>query len=211
MLMSDICNKVLTELRFGSGQDVQIHLQDSIYQNVSRLYRTLMTKHVWRDYFSVGAYTTDINGEITADITAILTKFTNIIAVYSENETQPIPVAPVMSNPYKFRRSALTPSSTTGKVFTIWPKKVQDIVLVSRFFSETDFAGNEDVPFYSDVLITGAAFMLSTKAGTNQELTQVLGAEFKSLVDIHRMNELHDYQTSPERGGIPDEWYVDGN
>lgn len=210
MLMSEICNKTLTELRFGSGQDVQIHLQDGIYQTVSRLYRTLMTKYVWRDYHSVNSYTTDADGQITADITGVLTRFSNIIAVFLENDTSPLNPAPVMSNPNKFRRPALVATSGV-KVFTIWPKKVQNIVLVSRFFQETDFASTDDVPFYSDVLVVGAALSLSTKAGTNQELTQALGAEFKLLVEMHRMNELGSYQTSPERGGIPDQWYVDDN
>lgn len=208
--MQEIVDDVLDELRFGSGQDVQIHLQTGIVKNVSRLYRTLMKKYVFRDYFSSGSYVTDAStGQINSDISSVLTRYSNIIAVFLENETTPLPHIPVMTNPALHRRPGLSPSGN-AKIFTVWPKEARNIVLVSKFFTEDDFAIDEpDVPFYRDVLAIGAAYMLSEKSGTNDRLTESLKKQFEALVDLHRMAELTNMQLNVRQGQYPTDWYVD--
>ena len=68
--MEDVVNDVLMELRYAPGRDVQIHLQDGIVANASRLYRTLMTKYVWRDFQKLSVLTTDsATGYVNEDLT----------------------------------------------------------------------------------------------------------------------------------------------
>lgn len=209
-LMSDIANDALVELRFGSGQDVQIHLQEGLYATISRLYRTLMKKHVWRDYHSVNDFVIDgSTGQVTTSLTTTLTRYSNILAVYDENSSRPIPFAPVMVNPRRFSQPSLV-ASGDAKIFTIWPKADRNIVLISRFFTENNFNKNDDVPFYRDVLAVGAALQLSIKSGTNDALTKSLGGQFAELVEMYRLAELQNsYQISNARGGVPTDWYVD--
>ncbi len=208
-LMSDIVTDVLDELRFGSGQDVQIHLQNGIRKNISRLYRTLMKQYVWRDYYISTPLVIDATtGKPTASLTDILTKFSNIIAIYLEDESVPLPVAPVVSNPAQLKRPAVVPSGDE-KVFVIWPKQERNIILISRVFTEDDIAMNDDVPFYRDILALGVAWMLAVKSDVNKELTQTLRGQYMDLVNTHRVNELQDtYQLNPTRGSFPTEWWV---
>lgn len=208
-LMSDIVNDVLEELRFGSGQDVQIHLQEGIIRNVSRLYRTLMKQMTFRDYFTSGEYTTDAStGQVTADISAVLTRFSNIIGVFLDQETAPLPVLPIMSNPKLHRRPGIVPSGN-DKIFTIWPKEERPIVLVAKQFSEDNFAIDAEVPFYRDLLAVGASYMLAEKAGTNDRLTASLKQQFENLINIYRIDELHNLQINVRQGQYPTDWYVD--
>lgn len=208
-IMRDIVADVLDELRFGSGQGVQIHLETSIVKNVSRLYRTFMLQYVWRDYHFVNTYSIDSAGDIIGGIVPdTLDKFSNIIAVYLENDNEPLPVAPVSMNPTKFRRPVLVPRGGAN-IFGILPAQERNITVVSRMYQEDDFAMDDDVPFYRDVLGLGAAAMLSRKAGTNPELTQSLEQQFSNLVNIYRTNEFQDsYQLNVGRGDIPMEWHV---
>lgn len=209
--MQTLVNEVLTELRFGSGQDVQIHLQSGVAQTISRLYRNMMQKHVWRDYYFTTTFTTDaLTGQAPTSLATVLTRFSNIIAVFEGNSTEPIPFAPVAMNPAVLRRPGLVPSGN-NKVFTIYPFKARSVTLISRMYSEDDFDLADDVPFYRDILVLGAAFMLSTKAGTNDFLTRVLKEQVDDLVKTYTMNELQDsYQLNVRQGMVPDEWYTNG-
>lgn len=210
-LMSDIVKDVLVELRFGAGQDVQIHLQEGIVANVSRLYRTLMRKYVWRDYTSTSSHVVDAaTGQVTDNIAPIVTRFSNILAIFLEESTVPLPVAPIRSNPAQIK-SAVVVATAGPKLFTIWPKKDRNIVMITRLYSEDDFDMEDDVPFYRDVLALGAAYQLSMKAGTNDQLTQSLKQQFEQLLDTHVTGEMQDnYQVAPYRGTFPTEWFVDG-
>ena len=206
--MAEIVTDVLDELRFGSGQDVQIHLQTGIVKNVSRLYRTLMTKYTWRDYTNFTSLTTvEATGQAPASLAAYVTKFSHIIAVYNGTETDPLPFGRITENPARFRRPAVVPSGN-DRVFTIWPKQDRDIVLVAKKFSEDDFADGDTVPFYRDLLAVGAAYMLSVKAGTNDRLTAELKSQFDQLLNMHLDDQMKgEYQINTYRGTFPMEWY----
>ena len=207
-LMSDIVTDVLDELRYGSGQDVQIHLQTGIVKNASRLYRTLMKKYTWRDYVSISAQTTVVaTGQSPVDLTDYVTKFSNVIAVYNGNENDPLPVARITENPARFHRPAVVPVSG-AKVFAIYPFQDRDITLVAKKYSEDDFALTAEVPFYRDLLSVGTAYMLSVKAGTNDVLTRELKSQFDQLLDIHLIDQMPDsVQLNVYRGVFPMEWY----
>lgn len=208
--MQELVNGVLTELQFGSGQDVQIHLQPSIVQVISRLYRTLMKKYVFRDYYSTTSLVVSaVDGQVTSSITSILTKFSNIIGVFEENSSTPLPFLPVMANPNTARRMGLVPSGNE-KIFTIWPKQDRNIILIAKYFSEEDFSiDDEDVPFYPDLLILGAAYKQCLKSGINKELCDQLRSEFEQLLDTYVKQELQNIQMNPYRGSYPTDWYVD--
>lgn len=207
-IMRDIVTDVLDELRFGSGQGVQIHLETGIVKNISRVYRTLMLEYVWRDYHFINSYAVDSTGNIIGGIIPdTLDKFSNIIAVYLENSNEPLPVAPVSMNPSRFRRPVLIPRGGTN-IFGILPAQERNITVISRMYKEDDFGMDEDIPFYRDVLALGAALMLSVKAGTNDPLTKSLEQQFSKLISIYRVNELQDvYQTYTNRGSYPMEWF----
>lgn len=209
-LMSDIVHDVLVELRFGAGQDVQIHIQEGIVANVSRLYRTLMTKHIWRDYHSVTELVTSaVDGQVTTDISDKVTSFRHVLGVFLENSDDKLPVAPTLFNPLRARRPMLV-ATGGAKVFAVYPKQERNIVLFARKFEEDNFDMEDDVPFYRDVLAVGAASMLMTKTGTNDQLAKSLEAQFQNLLSLYVVGELQDeYQTSPHRGQYPNEWYVD--
>lgn len=206
--MSDIVNDILDELRFGSGQDVQIHLQAGLVKNVSRLYRTLMTKHIWRDYVYINSYTTNADGYVDTFVDDTVNKFSNVLAVFLKGNALALPVIPAIANPDTYRRPVLVPAGGE-RFFCIYPKEQRDITVVSRMYQEDDFDMDDDVPFYRDILVLGVAAMLGTKAGTNQELTQSLQAQFADLVNTYRINEMQDiYQTNIHRGEYPTEWFV---
>lgn len=209
-LMSSIVNDVLIELRFGAGVDVQIHLQESIVKNISRCYRTLMKKHVWRDYHLVSALTIDeATGQAIQPMEDVLTKFSNIIAVYLENHPDPLPFAPLMINPRTILRPVVV-SSGGSQIFTIYPiGEARNISLISKVFSEEDFEMEDDVPFYRDVLALCSAWQLSVKAGTNDDLTKSLHNQYLDLLDTYVMDEMQDkYQLNRHIGDIPTQWSV---
>lgn len=209
-LMSDLVNDVTAELRFGSGVGVQIHLEDSISRNISRCYRTLMKKYIWRDYHIVTPLIIDATtGQPTTSLTGILTNYSNIIAVFPENDTNPFQFAPVVSNPTLLRRPSLVHSGGAG-VFTVYPKgKIRNIILISRVYQETDFDLTDDVPFYRDILALCAAGQLSVKAGTNEQLTKHLLEQYNDLLSVYVMDELQDvYQLNTHRGVYPTDWWT---
>ena len=209
-LMSDIVNDVLIELRFGAGVDVQIHLQESIVRNISRCYRTLMKKHVWRDYHLVTPLTIDATtGQPIQPLTGVLDKFSNIVAIFLENSSDPLPYAPVVSNVAMIRRPAVVSSGGT-QIFTIYPTgSARNITLISKFYQEEDFEMTDDVPFYRDVLALCAAWQLSVKAGTNPDLTKSLQQQYQDIADLYVMAEMQDrYQMNAGIGNFPTDWWV---
>lgn len=190
--MQTLVNDVTSELRFGTGTSVQIHLEDNIVRGISRCYRTLMKEHIWRDYYHVNDLTIDeATGQAIEPLDTILTRFSNIIAIYQDNDPHPFPVAPLITNPSVSRRPVVVHSGGT-QVFTIWPKTDRNIILVSKIFQENDFTLQETVPFYRDLLVLKAAMELSVKAGINTDLTKLLGGEYDRLVKIYKMAEMQD-------------------
>lgn len=209
-LMSDIVNDALTELRFGAGQDVQIHLQEGLVANISRLYRTLMKKHVFRDYVTATPVVISaVTGQPTTSVAAYLTRFSNLLAVFNEFDTVPLPVAPVFTNPARLRRPVVV-SSAVSPFFTIYPlNQTRNVILITRLFQEQNFGMDDDVPFYRDVLALGAAMMLAVKAGTNDQLTKSLQQQFSETLDLYVVAELQSlYQTNLQSGQYPQEWYT---
>lgn len=207
-IMRDLVNDVLTELRFGAGTDVQIHLQDGIRRNISRCYRTLMKEFVWRDWYIVTQAVIDAStGQLTTDPSSYLVRFSDILAIYLENSADPLPFAPALNNPSRSRNPVIV-KAAAPQIFTIWPKKAANVILITRKTSEVDFQMDDEVPFYRDLLSVCTAHQLSVKAGTNMELTQELYRQYVHLVDIYRMSEFADtYQMNETRGSFPTEWY----
>jgi len=207
--MNEIINDVLVELRFGSGQDVQVHLQEGIRLNISRLYRTLQRKYTWKDYI----YVTDIvtsatTGEPTTDISAVLTKFSNIVALYPEDSDRKLPMGMLSKNPARYRTPTIVPNRSPTTFFTIWPKEERNLVLITKEYQEADFELVDEVPFYRDLLALGAAYQLAVKTGTNDALTVSLKNQFDQLLTTYRMDELEDeYHVGGSNMGIPNDWY----
>lgn len=209
-LMSDIVNDALVEMRFGAGQDVQIHLQEGLVSNISRLYRTLMKKHVFRDYVTMTPVViSDVTGQPTTPVTAYLDKFSNLLAVFNEFDTVPLPVAPVGTNPARLRRPVVL-SSVAAPYFTIYPlNQTRNVILLTRKYQEANFDMDDDVPFYRDILALGAAMMLSIKAGINDQLTKSLQQQFTETLDLYVVSEMQSlYQTNIQSGQYPQEWYT---
>lgn len=188
--MEDVLNDVLIELRYAPGRDVQIHLQTSIMHDASVLYRTLMQKFVWRDWYDIHYITTDsTTGEPVEDVTPYLRKYSDVRQVYRDREDSPLQFAAALANPKSFRQPTIVKTSTP-KVFAVMPAAAYNCTLVSQTAADTDFGLDDPVPFYRDVLSLGTAYMLSLKAGTNVELTGQLKAQFEALVQTYRMDEI---------------------
>lgn len=208
--MQELVQDVLDELRFASGQGVQIHLETGISKNISRIYRALMLKYKWRDYTYSTAFVTAANGEPTTDLSTVLDKFSNIIAIFPEKESTAIPFAGTRSNPSINRRPVIV-NRPAPKLFAVWPGLAdRSLVLLSRKFQETDFDMSDEVPFYRDLLVLAAAHMLAMKSDINSPLTKSLEQQFNQLLQTYRNNEMSDaYPVNPYSGTYPTEWFVD--
>lgn len=211
--MEDVVNGVLTQLRYAPGRDVQIHLQEGIMQDASILYRTLMTRYIWRDFLFMTPFTTNAaNGTPTTDLTAKLTKFSDIYSVYGSSKEEPLPFAPALVNPTRLSAPTVLPVGQP-KVFAIYPTgSAADYILWSRNFSDQDFDLDDPVPFYKDILVVGTAYMLCLKSGINKELTETLRTQFDNLVQMYRMDEVKpQYSAKPYRSGnVMEDWVVTG-
>lgn len=206
--IQDVVNDVLTELRLASGQDVQVHLQEGIRLDISRLYRTLMKKHVWKDYHFTTAFTTDADGVPTDDFSSVLDRYSNIIAVYLDNATQPVPHKKVLSNPNAISTPTIAPNGT-AQVFTIYPTEIRTGTVISKFYSETNLELTDAIPFYRDLLVLGAAFMLANKMGINPQLTASLENQFNNLLSVYTIDEMEDVYTIGDNDGVtPSDWYL---
>lgn len=207
--MEDVVNGVLNEMRFAPGRDVQIHLQSSIVQDASMFYRAMMTKYVWRDFMNI--FETDIDGTTgrpVLDISPYLDRFSNLLAVYKDNEQYGLPFLPALTNPNQYRRSGITPAPQPY-VFQIWPHKSMRVVVQARMFKDTNFELDDEVPFYFDMMVIGTALSLATKAGINMELVGLLKEQLGDLITIQQALELKStYQVNPHYGTVPDEWYA---
>lgn len=207
--MQDVVNGVLDEMRFAPGRDVQIHLQSSIVQDASMFYRAMMTKYVWRDFMNV--FETDIDGATglpTSPLGTYIDRFSNLLAVYKDNEQYALPFAPALTNPAMHKRSCVAPAPSPN-VFQIWPHKAMHVVVQARLFTDTDFELDDIVPFYKDVLVIGTALALATKSGINQELVGLLKQQLGELIDMHLAQEIKStYQVNPHYGSVPTEWYA---
>lgn len=206
--MQDVVNGVLNQLRYAPGRDVQIHLQSSIVQDASILYRTLMTKYVWRDFYSI--FETAINattGQPVVSMTPYLDRFSNLLAVYKDTESQAMPFAPALINPKRYNRGCITPAPSPY-IFRIWPAQNINVIVHTRLYRDTDFELDDVIPFYFDLLTVGTAMVLAMKSGINMELTKTLQTQFDNLVDTYRSNEIKpQYQVNQAQGAIPMEWY----
>lgn len=209
--MEDVVNGVLLQMRFAPGRDVQIHLQDSIAQDASILYRTLMHKYVWRDFIHMTQFTTNsTTGKPNEDLTAVLGSFADIAAVYKQNQEPELPYAAALVNPGMIQTPTIVPVGQP-KIFAIYPlNKPDTYYLWSRNYTDVDFGLDDPVPFYKDVLVLGTAFNLCNKAGINTELTQSLKQQFDNLVVIYRLDEVKPlYSARPlRRGNVMTDWYV---
>lgn len=208
--MQDVVNGVLLQMRFAPGRDVQIHLQDSIVQDASILYRTLMQKFIWRDFIHMTPFQTEYGGTAVDDLTGVLGKFSDILNIYRANEEFPLPFAPALINPNRIRTPTIVPAGVPN-IFMIYPTgKVDNYILWSRNYTDKNFDLDDEVPFYKDVLVLGTAFNLATKAGINKELTESLKSQFDSLVKMYITDEVKDqYSTRPmNSGNVMTDWYV---
>src|SRR5882672_3754541 len=208
--MEDVVNGVLLQLRFAPGRDVQIHLQDSIVQDASILYRTLMRKFIWRDFIYMTPFTTDSNGLPVEDLTTYLSTFSDIAVVYKQNQEPELPFAPALVNPSMIRVPTVIPAPQP-KVFRIFPvNKPDSFYLWSRVFVDTDFDLDAPVPFYKDILVLGTAYNLAVKSSINSDLTGSLKQQFDNLVGMYRMDEVKPvYSARPiHAGNVMTDWYV---
>lgn len=209
--MEDVVNGVLTELRYAPGRDVQIHIQSSIIQDASMLYRNLMRRFIWRDFITLSPFTTDaVTGAPVEDLTAKIGTFSDVARVYKQKREPELPFAPALVNPSMIREPTVVPIGQP-KVFAIYPVQKPDAYyLWSRVIRDTDFGLDDTVPFYKDLLIVGTAQQLSTKSGINTELTGALQKQFEGLITLYRLDEVKPvYSTRPLRkGNVMTDWYV---
>lgn len=206
--MEELIKSVLTELRYATGRDVQVHLQDFIGQKICQLYRALMLKHTFRDYTSTLEFTTDVNGEVI-NITDHIDRFTDIVAIYPERGTTPLPVAPVRTNPNTLRHTCVVASRDV--IFRIYPLREHKITVITRNISHSNFTMDDEVPFYPDLLVLGTAVMLASASGVDESHKQLLQGQFDALVRTYTMNEMQDtYAISGNATSIPEDWYVNG-
>jgi hypothetical protein len=174
------------------------------------IYRTLMTKHRWRDFMYFTQFTIDpVTGEPIEDLSQVLQRYIDILSIYKSSESQPIQFAPALINPSRFNRPAILPSRTPDKIFSIWPRNsAGPWYLWSRYATDKDFELTDTVPFYKDLLVLGTAQFLAVKSGINDELTKSLTDQFESTLSIYVMQEVKPvYQTNQSQGAIPTEWY----
>lgn len=210
--MQDVVDGVLNEMRFAPGRDVQIHLQSSIVQDASMLYRTLMIKFTWRDFIKMTQVTIDsTTGYPIEDITSVLDRYSNILQIYKDKDSLPLPFSPALVNPSRYNRPAILPAPVPY-IFSIWPHQAMTCFLWSRTYQDADFDLADTVPFYKDILVIGTALSLATKAGINQELTAMLKEQFNGLMDTYREREIEpQYQVNQSQGAVPMEWYTYDN
>jgi hypothetical protein len=207
--MEDVVSDVLVELRYAPGRDVQIHLQQSIMHDASVMFRTLMQKFIWRDWYFITPFTTNpANGQPVEDLTSKLTRYSDVLAVYSGQEERALPFAPAVVNPRAIKQKTVIPDNT--KVFAIAPYASYDCILVSRTYRDTDFGLDDPVPFYRDMLVLGTAYQLALKNGTNVELAGQLKSSFEAQVQMYRLDEVKDtYSTRPiNTPNVMTDWYV---
>lgn len=189
--MEDVVNGVLLELRYAPGRDVQIHLQSSIIQDANILLRTLQQKFVWRDFLYLTPFTTNAStGLPNEDLTAVLTRYSDIKLIFQDKNDRPLPFGAALTNPKAVRQPTIFPAGPYPKVFALYPFAVYNCSLYSYPFKGTDYQLDDTVPFYMDLLVLGTAYQLSLKAGTNVELTQSLKSQFDALVSTYRMDEI---------------------
>jgi len=208
--MEDVVNGVLLQLRFAPGRDVQIHLQDSIVQDASILYRTLMRKFIWRDFIYMTPFTTDSNGLPVEDLTTYLSTFSDIAVVYKQNQEPELPFAPALVNPSMIRVPTVIPADSY-QIFRIFPvDKPDSYYLWARPTNENDFGLDDTIPFYKDILVLGTAYNLATKSSINSDLTNSLKQQFDNLVGMYRMDEVKPvYSARPiHAGNVMTDWYV---
>jgi hypothetical protein len=205
--MQNVVDGVLNEMRFAPGRDVQIHLQSSIVQDASMLYRGLMMEYVWRDFVHNTQQTIDSTTGQPTTVNPYLDRYSNLLQVYKDKESQPLPFAPALTNLTRYNRPCVAPVSG-DKVFRIWPAQSMTVFVWCRNYKDTDFELDDVVPFYKDILIIGTALALCTKAGINQELTAMLGEQYRALIESHRVQEIEpQYQVNQSQGAVPMEWY----
>jgi hypothetical protein len=209
--MEDVVNGVLTQLRYAPGRDVQIHLQDGIRQDASILYRSLMRRFLWRDFITLSQFTTDIaTGHPVEDLSAAVSSFSDIAAVYKDSNETELPFAPALINPLRIRTATVVPVGGPH-VFAIYPiHSAGPFTMWSRQISPADFDLDDTIPFYKDILVLGTAFTLCVKSGINAELTGHLKQQFESLVQMYRMDEVkQQYSTRPmDNFNVMTDWYV---
>jgi hypothetical protein len=209
--MQNVVDGVLNELRFAPGRDVQIHLQSSIVQDASILYRTLMMRYIFKDFVYMTQQTIDSTTGQPTTVNPYLDRYSNLLQVYKDQESQPLPFAPALVNPSRYNRPCVARVST-DKVFRIWPARSMTVYVWSRNFKDKDFELTDVIPFYMDLLVIGTALALCTKAGINQELSGMLGQQFQELLDAYREQEIEpQYQVNQTQGAIPMEWYSHDN
>lgn len=207
--MEEVVNAVLIELRYAPGRDVQIHLQQSIMHDASVLYRTLMQKFIWRDWYFITPFTTDVaTGQPVEDLTLVLSRYSDVLAVYKDQDDRALPFAPAVVNPRAIKQPTVVPNGV--KVFAVMPAATRNCILVSRTYKDTDFELDDPVPFYKDMLVLGTAYQLALKAGTNVELAGQLKSSFEQQVQMYRIDEVKDaYSTRPINApNVMTDWYV---
>lgn len=209
--MLDVVNGVLTELRYAPGRDVQIHLQDGIVKTASRVYRTLMQKYIWRDFYIGMSFTTDpATGYPVQDVTNAIKRFSDLKAVFIKTQERALPFVPALVNPFIIKRPTVV-RAVPPYMFSILPVGTSyNCVLFAQSAIDTDFNIDDTVPFYKDMLVLATAYDLALKAGTNNELTGQLKKSSDELIREYRVDEIKpQYTARPiNTPNVMTDWYV---
>jgi hypothetical protein len=144
------------------------------------------------------------------DLSAAVSTFSDIAAVYTQSNEAELPFAPTLINPSRIRTATVVPMGD-AQVFAIFPvNKPGPYYMWSRHISPDDFELDDVIPFYKDILVLGTASVLCVKSGINAELSQSLKQQFESLVQMYRMDEVKSqYSTRPmDNFNVMTDWYT---
>ena len=183
-----LIERTATRLSQVAGASVQLYSEDRIAEMIQHKFDVLFDEAFWGQFVTFGESMTldGSTGVVTTDISYKIKRFDDIRVIFPDDSNTPITKLPEATlNPDTITGTTpafYSPSTSSAKVFKIWPVASTGSIQVTYRTKPTAFVSADVVDFDEQALILGAAFDYAEDDGTNPAATDKLQNMFESRV-----------------------------
>lgn len=186
---TSLINQTIRRLAMVGGTGTQLYSEDLIGDMVQHTFDLVFDETDWPQFTFWNTYTLDGTlGVVTADLTNVVKRFDDVLAIFPTNSNTQVTEFSATSNPNLL--SGTTPIhysryASADKVFHVWPKTATGTVELYGRTKPDDFTGTDTVDFDSQCLVLGACYDFLEDDGSNPGAAE----KFRNLFE-NRLRQL---------------------
>lgn len=202
--LEKLVTRVEQRLFMSAGLNVQIHAEDAFVEMARSAYTMIVDKLWLDDYMQLETWNLDgINGYVVENISDKLRQFQDLLYVYYDNDTKPLPRMNATTNFTMIKRRSIRPIPVTdanaAKIFQVYPKDTSGPVnVVYRVRMDDTLWDTADpemiIPTDADLMVLATAYDYLSSDGSNTDdankIQGMYAARMKQLQQIEWQTPL---------------------